>query len=104
LHFQLDVIRKYFKAIYVVDVSPSLLEVAHRRVAAANLGHIVHIVEHDFTSPTIFKQIAHMEGKVDMVRPLPSLHPYTIPSCPRPLPFCSPLLAGTDSLSAISPL
>lgn len=80
LHFQLDVIRKYFKAIYVVDVSPSLLEVAHRRVAAANLGHIVHIVEHDFTSPTIFKQIAHMEGKVDMVRLLPPLHPYTIPS------------------------
>lgn len=45
---------------------PACLAVVNR-VRAANLGHIVHIVEHDFTAPSIFKQITHLEGKVDMV-------------------------------------
>jgi hypothetical protein len=65
---QADVIRQHFKAIYVVDVSPSLLDVAQRRIKAMELGHIVKTVEYDFTSPTIFKKIAHLEGAVDMVR------------------------------------
>lgn len=62
-----DVIKKYFSAIYVVDVSPSLLEIAQRRVNAMGLGHIVHIVEHDFTASSIFKTISGQEGKVDLI-------------------------------------
>jgi ubiquinone/menaquinone biosynthesis C-methylase UbiE len=61
------VIRKYFKAIYVVDVSPSLLEVAQRRVHAMQLQDIVHIVGHDFTAPSVFTAMPNLEGKVDWV-------------------------------------
>lgn len=63
----MEVIRKYFKAIYVVDVSPSLLEVAQRRVAAMGLEAIVRIVGHDFTAPSIFQAIPRLEGQVDWV-------------------------------------
>ena len=64
---QVEVIKKYFKAIYVVDVSSSLLEVAQKRVKAMELTKIVHLIEQDFTSPMIFKTIPFLEGKVDMV-------------------------------------
>ncbi len=60
-------IRKYFKAIYVVDVSPSLLDVAQRRVQAMQLQDIVHIVGHDFTAPSIFAALPGLEGKADWV-------------------------------------
>ena len=62
-----EILRKYFKAIYVVDVSPSLLEVAQKRVAAAGLTGLVHLVEHDFTAPSIFQALPFLEGKVDML-------------------------------------
>lgn len=64
---QVEVIKKYFKAIYVVDVSPSLLEIAQKRVKSMDLTNIVHIIEQDFTSPSIFKSIPFLESKVDMV-------------------------------------
>ena len=64
---QVEVIKKYFKAIYVVDVSSSLLEVAQKRVKAMELTKIVHLIEQDFTSPMIFKTIPFLEGKVDMI-------------------------------------
>jgi len=62
-----EVIKKYFKAIYVVDVSPSLLEVAQKRIDLIGLGGIVHVVDHDFTSSSIFKVINGVESKVDLV-------------------------------------
>lgn len=62
-----EILRKYFKAIYVVDVSPSLLGVAQQRVAAAGLTDLVHLIEHDFTAPSIFKTLPFLEGKVDML-------------------------------------
>ncbi len=65
--FPVEVLKMYFKAIYVVDVSPSLLEVAQRRVKAAGLSGLVHLVEHDFTAPSIFQALPFLEGKVDML-------------------------------------
>jgi SAM-dependent methyltransferase len=64
--FTAETIRKYFKAVYIVDISASLLEVARKRVQAMGLQDIVKVVEHDFTADTVF---AHMPaaGTVDLV-------------------------------------
>eukprot|EP01034_Spumella_vulgaris_P025898 gene25898-32405_t len=45
--FTADVIRKYFKAIYIVDISASLLEMAQKRINAMGLQDIAKVVEHD---------------------------------------------------------
>ena len=64
--FTVETIRKYFKEIYIVDISKSLLEVARNRVELMKLTDIVHVVEHDFTAESVFKELP-TEGQVDVV-------------------------------------
>jgi betaine lipid synthase len=65
-YFPPEVIRKYFKKIYIVDISASLLEVASRRVELMGLSDIVQIVEFDFTNEAVFKLLPSL-GTVDAV-------------------------------------
>lgn len=60
-------IKEYFSAIYIVDVSASLLQIAEKRVKEMGLEKIVHLIRDDFTAPAIFKRISKMEGQVDLV-------------------------------------
>jgi len=63
-----ETIKKYFSQIFIVDVSASLLQVAHRRVKKMGLSNYVTLIEHDFTKKTIFDQIPkHLHGQVDLV-------------------------------------
>jgi len=64
--FPKEVLRKYFKAIYIVDISASLLEIAQRRVNAMGLQDIVTIIESDFTADSVFK-VMPKAGTVDMI-------------------------------------
>jgi betaine lipid synthase len=64
--FKVDVIRKYFKAIYILDVSASLLEMAQRRVNAMGLQDIVKVIEHDFTAASVFT-VMPSRGSVDVI-------------------------------------
>lgn len=64
-YFTPEVLRKYFKAIYVVDISASLLEIAQRRVVAAGLQDIVHVIEHDCTLESVLNVLP--KGCVDLV-------------------------------------
>lgn len=64
--FKVDVIRKYFKAIYILDVSASLLEMAQRRVNAMGLQDIVKVIEHDFTAASVFT-VMPARGSVDVI-------------------------------------
>ena len=64
--FSREVIEKYFSAIYIVDISASLLEIAQDRVNEMKVGHIVHCVEHDITAPTVFSVLPKVET-VDVV-------------------------------------
>ena len=52
-----DVIRKYFKAIYIVDVSSSLLEVAQARVERMGISDIVKVVLADVTDSSVMKKL-----------------------------------------------
>ncbi|CEM35387.1 unnamed protein product [Vitrella brassicaformis CCMP3155] len=61
-----EVVKKYFKAIYIVDISASLLEIAARRVKACGLDHIVHLVEADCTHPSVWSSLPS-PGSVDVV-------------------------------------
>ena len=61
-----EIIRKYFKAIYILDISSSLLEVAKKRVASMGLQDIVTVVEHDFTSESVFS-VMPPSGTADLV-------------------------------------
>mmetsp|Transcript_67 Transcript_67/g.346 ORF Transcript_67/g.346 Transcript_67/m.346 type:complete len:693 (-) Transcript_67:970-3048(-) len=61
-----ELIREKFKKIVVLDVSPSLLEQAQRRVASMGIEDIVEIVEEDFTSENAFKALPQ-KGTVDVV-------------------------------------
>eukprot|EP00903_Cladosiphon_okamuranus_P005824 g5766.t1 len=48
--FALPTLRQFFRQIYIVDVSRSLLEIARARVEAAGLSDIVKIVQQDITA------------------------------------------------------
>jgi len=65
-YFPVDVIRKYFKKIVVVDISASLLEIAQNRVNLMGLQDIVEIVEHDFTSNSVFAKLP-AAGTADVI-------------------------------------
>lgn len=65
-YFPVDVIKKYFKAIYIVDISGSLLEIARNRVKLMGLEDIVTIIEHDFTADTVFATLPKA-GTVDII-------------------------------------
>jgi len=65
-YFHPKTIRKYFKKIYVVDISASLLEVATKRVELMGLSDIVTVVEYDFTNEGVFKLLPAL-GTVDAV-------------------------------------
>jgi len=65
--FPVDIIRQYFKTIYIVDISPSLLHVARDRVKKLGLEAIVKIVEADCTHPSFFSQFPSLLGSVDVV-------------------------------------
>lgn len=60
--FHPDVIRKYFKAIYVVDISASLLEIAQRRIDAMGLSDIAKAVEYDVTKADLLDELKLREG------------------------------------------
>mmetsp|Transcript_13136 Transcript_13136/g.19788 ORF Transcript_13136/g.19788 Transcript_13136/m.19788 type:complete len:692 (-) Transcript_13136:228-2303(-) len=64
--FPVEVIRKYFKKIVVVDISASLLEIAQRRIDTMGLGDIVSVVEADFTDKSCFSKLPPV-GTVDAV-------------------------------------
>lgn len=65
-YFPVDVIRKYFKKIVVVDISASLLEIAQNRVNLMGLQDIVEIVEHDFTATSVFSKLP-AAGTADII-------------------------------------
>lgn len=65
-YFTPEIIRKYFKAIYILDISASLLEMASKRVKEMGVSDIVHVVEHDFTSDTVFEHLPR-KGTVDVI-------------------------------------
>mmetsp|Transcript_64644 Transcript_64644/g.154320 ORF Transcript_64644/g.154320 Transcript_64644/m.154320 type:complete len:676 (+) Transcript_64644:146-2173(+) len=60
-------IRDHFSKIYIVDVSPSLLEIAKERVEKAGLKDIVECVFCDFTSDQAVKDKLPAAGSVDLV-------------------------------------
>ena len=64
--FTVETIRRNFKAIYILDISSSLLEIAQKRVNAMGLQDIVKVVEHDFTADSVFALLPKA-GTADMV-------------------------------------
>ena len=64
--FSVETIRRNFKAIYILDISASLLEVARKRVITMGLDDIVKVIEADFTADTAF-DLLPKAGTVDMV-------------------------------------
>ena len=52
-YFTPEIIRKYFKAIYIVDISASLLEMAQRRINSMGVQDICKVVEHDVTASSM---------------------------------------------------
>eukprot|EP01035_Chromulina_nebulosa_P019355 gene19355-25221_t len=64
--FTVEVIRKYFKAIYIVDISASLLEIAQKRVNAMGIQDIVKVIEHDVTAESVFT-VLPTPGSVDII-------------------------------------
>ena len=65
-YFSAATIKKYFKKIYLVDISASLLEVASKRVELMGLQDIVEVIECDVTSQAMFKSMPKL-GTVDCV-------------------------------------
>jgi S-adenosylmethionine:diacylglycerol 3-amino-3-carboxypropyl transferase/ubiquinone/menaquinone biosynthesis C-methylase UbiE len=65
-YFSVSVIRKYFKHIYILDVSSSLLEMAQRRIDTMGVSDIVTVVEHDFTADSVFS-VLPKAGTVDVI-------------------------------------
>lgn len=64
--FPVEVIRKYFKTIVIVDISASLLEIAQTRVNLLGLQDIVKVVEFDFTSDSVFSVLPEA-GSADII-------------------------------------
>jgi len=66
--FSIDTLRKYFSRIFIVDISPSLLEIAQKRVNKLGLNDIVTIIEHDCTLESVFQKFPKgLPGTVDLV-------------------------------------
>lgn len=65
--FDTSTIRRHFKAIYVVDICPSLLEVARERVSALDLTDMVHVLEMDFTELNTLSVLGIALHSVDIV-------------------------------------
>lgn len=65
-YFSVDIIRKYFKAIYICDISASLLEIAQRRINTMGIQDIAKVVEHDVTADTLLSHLPKA-GTVDVV-------------------------------------
>lgn len=61
-----DVVRDKFSKIVILDISPSLLEMAKARVDSMGLSDIVELVEEDFTNEASFKALP-TKGSVDVV-------------------------------------
>jgi len=64
--FSVDVIRKYFKKIVIVDISASLLEIATKRIKSMGIEDIASVVEHDVTSDSVFHVLPSL-GTVDFI-------------------------------------
>jgi len=63
-----DVIKKYFKTIIIVDISASLLEIAQNRINLMGLQDIVKVVEYDFTADSVLSvPLLPKQGTVDVV-------------------------------------
>ena len=62
-----DVLKAKFKKIYVVDISPSLLDVARSRVEKVGLSDIVECVCCDFTDSESVRKHLPKKGSVDIV-------------------------------------
>lgn len=60
------IVREKFSKIVILDVSPSLLEMAKERVEAMGLSDIVTLVEEDFTATKAFDSLP-AKGSVDVV-------------------------------------
>jgi len=58
-----ETIKKSFKKIYIVDISPSLLEIAKARVKKVGLDKIVECVCGDFTDEASLKKVLKVSGK-----------------------------------------
>lgn len=65
-YFTPELVRKYFKKIYIVDISASLLEMAQRRIDRMGLSDICTVVEHDVTQDTMMS-VLPKEGTVDVI-------------------------------------
>jgi betaine lipid synthase len=65
-YFTPETVRKYFKKIYILDVSASLLEVASERVKRMGLEDIVEVIEHDFTAESVFS-VMPKQNTVDII-------------------------------------
>mmetsp|Transcript_18557 Transcript_18557/g.19323 ORF Transcript_18557/g.19323 Transcript_18557/m.19323 type:complete len:692 (+) Transcript_18557:138-2213(+) len=65
--FTVEIIRKYFKKIVIVDISASLLEVAQARVNKMGLNDIVSVVEADCTEDASLSKIPVELGTVDVI-------------------------------------
>lgn len=64
--FTPETIRKYFKKIYIVDISASLLEIAQRRINAMGISDIATVVEHDVTASSVMDKLPKL-GTVDAI-------------------------------------
>eukprot|EP00922_Rhytidocystis_sp_ex-Travisia-forbesii_P018175 GHVS01027048.1.p2 GENE.GHVS01027048.1~~GHVS01027048.1.p2 ORF type:complete len:317 (-),score=42.36 GHVS01027048.1:32-982(-) len=66
-HFDGATIQKYFKAIYIVDICPSLLEVARQRVKMLKAENIIQIVEADFGTTELPSRLLSLVSTVDIL-------------------------------------
>ncbi|KAJ1421002.1 hypothetical protein B484DRAFT_399665 [Ochromonadaceae sp. CCMP2298] len=64
--FTVDIIRKYFKKIVIVDISASLLSMAQKRIDAMGISDIASVVEHDVTQSSVFS-VLPAKGTVDVI-------------------------------------
>lgn len=65
--FTPEVLKKTFKAIYIVDISPSLLAVAAKRLQKVGLENLVRLVAADFTNSSETEDKLPADGTVDLV-------------------------------------
>ena len=61
-----NIVRANFAKIIILDVSPSLLQMATRRIESMGLSDIVHVIEEDFTSTGVFENLP-AKSTVDVV-------------------------------------
>jgi len=59
-------LRKYFRKIYIVDLSPSLCNIARKRVRCLHLADLVHVLCDDAVSFDL-PGIPDAEGNIDLI-------------------------------------